>query len=143
VAPAPPPAPSELAAVPPDADRSPSGLAWRVLHAGHGDRHPSATSRVLVEYTGWTSDGRKFDSSRDRGRPVALPLEHLIAGWREGLPLMVVGEERRFWIPADLAYGKSPHAGRPAGMLVYDVELLAIDPPRTPPSSDRFQGAPP
>ncbi len=79
---------------------------------------------VRATRAGWTTDGRAFDSSIARGQPAKFPLKSVIAGWTEGLQLMVVGEERRFWIPEDLAYkGK---AGKPTGMLVFDVELLEI-----------------
>jgi FKBP-type peptidyl-prolyl cis-trans isomerase len=64
-----------------------------------------------------------FDSSVERGSTATFPLNQVIPGWTEGLQLMVVGEKRRFWIPADLAYGDS---GRVAGMLVFDVELFEI-----------------
>lgn len=119
------PAPPDVAAPPADAQRTPSGLASKVLQAGTGDRHPSATDTVRVHYTGWRSeDGEMFDSSVARGAPLAFPLNRVIAGWTEGVQLMVVGEKRRFWIPANLAYEGNPRG--PQGMLVFDVELLAI-----------------
>ena len=61
-----------------------------------------------------------------RGRPASFPLNRVIKGWTEGVQLMVEGEKRRFWIPAALAYGENPPPGAPAGMLVFDVELLKI-----------------
>lgn len=67
-----------------------------------------------------------FDSSRTRGQTAEFPLDRVIAGWTEGVQTMVVGEHKRFWIPAALAYGETPRAGAPAGMLVFDVELIAI-----------------
>jgi peptidylprolyl isomerase len=118
-------APPDVAAPPPDADVTASGLASRVLQAGTGTAHPSATDRVTVHYTGWTTDGERFDSSRERGEPATFPLNGVIAGWTEGVQLMVEGEHRRFWIPESLAYMGRP--GRPAGMLVFDVELIAIE----------------
>jgi peptidylprolyl isomerase len=96
----------------------------RVLKAGSGTRKPGASSVVTVHYTGWTTDGRAFDSSVARGQPAQFPVTRVIAGWTEGLQLMVEGEERRFWIPESLAYKGAP--GKPAGMLVFDVELLSI-----------------
>lgn len=117
-------APTDVAAPPADAERTDSGLASKVIEAGTGDAHPAETSRVRVHYTGWTTDGAEFDNSRTRGQPAVFPLNRVIAGWTEGLQLMVVGEQRRFWIPEDLAYQGRP--GAPAGMLVFDVELLAI-----------------
>ncbi len=119
-----PPPPPDVAAAPADAERSKSGLAWKVLEPGTGTRNPRAFSNVLVHYTGWTTDGKMFDSSYKRGKPVLLKVHEVIPGWTEGLRLMVEGESRRFWIPKNLAYrGQS---GKPEGMLVFDVELVQI-----------------
>ncbi len=115
------PAPDDVAASPEDAQKSDSGLSSRVLVKGTGSEHPSATSTVTVHYTGWTTDGKMFDSSVVRGQTSTFPLNRVIKGWTEGLQLMVVGERRRFWIPADLAYGEN---GRVPGMLVFDIELF-------------------
>ena len=115
------PAPDDVVAPPKDAQTSSSGLASKVLVKGTGSKHPSATSTVTVHYTGWTTDGTMFDSSVVRGQKSTFPLNRVIKGWTEGLQLMVVGEKRRFWIPADLAYGEN---GRVPGMLVFDVELF-------------------
>jgi peptidylprolyl isomerase len=96
-----------------------------VLTAGAGKEHPTATSRVTVHYSGWTRDGKLFDSSVTRGEPTSFSLNQVIKGWTEGLQLMVAGEKTRFWIPADLAYGDKPaRPGAPSGMLVFDIELL-------------------
>jgi FKBP-type peptidyl-prolyl cis-trans isomerase len=98
-----------------------------VLTAGKGKDHPTAASTVKVHYTGWTTDGKMFDSSMTRGEPAEFPLSGVIKGWTEGVQLMVVGEKRRFWIPEELAYGPVvPGSGRPGGLLVFDVELLEI-----------------
>ena len=119
------PAPPDVAAPPADAQRTPSGLASKVLQPGTGDRHPAATDTVRVHYTGWRAeDGEMFDSSVARGSPTAFPLNRVIPGWTEGVQLMVVGEKRRFWIPGNLAYEGNPRG--PQGTLVFDVELLAI-----------------
>lgn len=117
-------APSDVAAPPADAEVTASGLASKVLKAGTGTEHPTATSTVNVHYTGWTTDGKRFDSSVERGETISFPLNRVIAGWTEGVQLMVVGEKRRFWIPEALAYQGRP--GAPAGMLVFDVELFEI-----------------
>lgn len=117
-------APADVAEPPADAEKTESGLASKVLKEGDGEVHPTATSVVTVHYTGWTTDGERFDSSVARGQPTSFPLNQVIAGWTEGLQLMVVGEKRRLWIPEELAYRGMP--GRPAGMLVFDVELLEI-----------------
>jgi FKBP-type peptidyl-prolyl cis-trans isomerase len=65
-----------------------------------------------------------FDSSVQRGQPATFSLQGVIRGWTEGVQMMVEGEKRRFWIPEHLAYGGAP--GQPAGMLVFDVELINI-----------------
>jgi peptidylprolyl isomerase len=82
---------------------------------------------VRVHYTGWTTDGKMFDSSVMRGQPVAFGLSQVIKGWTEGVQLMKVGEKTRFWIPGNLAYGDTPtRPGAPAGTLVFDIELVEI-----------------
>jgi len=118
------PAPDDVAAPPADAERTASGLASRVIVEGSGSTHPVAMDTVEVHYTGWTTDGEMFDSSVARGETAEFPLTAVIAGWTEGVQLMVVGETRRLWIPEDLAYGG--RAGSPAGMLVFDVQLIRI-----------------
>jgi FKBP-type peptidyl-prolyl cis-trans isomerase len=128
------PPPDDVAAPPADAEKTESGLASKVLEPGKGTTHPAKTDLVTVHYTGWTTDGKMFDSSLSRGKPATFPLDKVIAGWTEGVQLMVAGEKRRFWIPEDLAYkGKE---GRPAGMLVFDVELISFKapPPKETPS---------
>jgi FKBP-type peptidyl-prolyl cis-trans isomerase len=123
-----PKAPADVKAAPADAEKTPSGLASKVLAPGTGKEHPAAADTVKVHYTGWTTDGVKFDSSLDRAQPVSFPLNQVIKGWTEGVQLMVVGEKRRFWIPGPLAYGDTPtRPGAPAGTLVFDVELISID----------------
>ncbi len=124
--PEPPKVPEDVAAVPSDAKRTATGLAYRVLEKGTGKRHPVATDTVEVHYSGWTTDGKMFDSSVARGSTTSFPLNGVIRGWTEGLQLMVEGEKTRFWIPAELAYGNNPGGGRPGGMLVFDVELIRI-----------------
>jgi FKBP-type peptidyl-prolyl cis-trans isomerase len=119
-----PPAPPDVAAPPADAERSPSGLAWKVLVPGTGTRHATATGAVKVHYTGWTTDGKMFDSSIPKGTPAVFRLDKVIPGWTEGIPLMVEGETRRFWIPKNLAYRGEP--GLPQGTLVFDVKLVEI-----------------
>src|ERR1700730_10569787 len=102
------PAPADVAAPPADAQVTASGLASKVLQPGTGSDHPLATDKVKVHYTGWTTDGKMFDSSVARGKPALFPLDKVIAGWTEGVQLMVEGETRRFWIPEKLAYGGRP-----------------------------------
>ena len=121
-----PKAPADVGAVPDDAKKTGSGLASKVIQKGTGSQNPTASSFVEVHYSGWTTDGKLFDSSVQRGEPSSFPLNGVIKGWTEGVQLMVEGEKRRFWIPADLAYGENPGGGRPGGMLVFDIELLKI-----------------
>jgi peptidylprolyl isomerase len=123
-----------VAAPPADAQTTASGLASKVLKAGTGTVHPGPSDRVKVDYTGWTSDGKMFDSSIARGKPAILPLDKVIAGWGEGLQLMVKGETRRLWIPAKLAYEGLPN--KPQGMLVFDVTLLDSQAPPPPAPAD-------
>jgi peptidylprolyl isomerase len=120
----PPSKPIDIAAPPPNATRTKSGLVYRVLRKGTGERHPKSSDTVVVHYTGWQPTGYMFDSSVMRGEPSELPLNAVIPGWREGLELMTEGEKARFWIPQDLAY--KGEAGKPLGMLVFDVELIKI-----------------
>jgi len=125
-------APADVKAPPANAAKTKSGLASRVLAPGTGTAHPASDDLVTVHYTGWTTDGKMFDSSVD-AEPATFPLDRVIAGWTEGVQLMVVGEKRRFWIPEDLAYKGRPE--RPKGMLVFDVELLSFtqSPSKPPP----------
>jgi FKBP-type peptidyl-prolyl cis-trans isomerase len=128
------PAPPDVAAAPADATKTASGLASKVLTPGTGKEHPGPTDKVKVHYTGWTKGGQMFDSSVTRGEPITFPLNGVIPGWTEGVQLMVVGEKRRFWIPAALAYGEHSRGGAPSGDLVFDVELLEITPAPKPPA---------
>jgi FKBP-type peptidyl-prolyl cis-trans isomerase len=132
--PAPIPPPSDVAAPPKDAATLPSGLASRVLQPGTGAAKPGPTDMVTVHYTGWTTDGKMFDSSIARNAPNTFPLDRVIKGWGEGVQLMTVGEKRRLWIPEVLAY--KGQAGRPAGMLVFDIELIEFMAPPTVPPPD-------
>ena len=117
-------APPDVAAPPADAERAAGGLATKVLKPGTGTRHPRPSDTVTVHYTGWTTDGKTFDSSVARAEPATFPLDQVIAGWTIGVGMMVEGEKRRLWIPQEMAYRGQP--GAPAGMLVFDVELLQI-----------------
>lgn len=130
-------APADVAAPPADAQKTASGLASKVLTAGTGTKHPKPEDKVTVHYSGWTKEGVLFDSSVERGESISFPLNGVIPGWTEGVQLMVEGEKRRFWIPAELAYGEKPRQpGAPAGQLTFDVELISIKeappPPETP-----------
>lgn len=128
------PTPADVAEAPADAVTTASGLASKVIEAGTGTNRPARTDRVTVDYTGWTTDGKMFDSSLTAGKPATFPLDKVIAGWTEGVQLMVAGETRRFWIPESLAYkGKE---GRPKGTLVFDVKLISFTEPPTQTPTD-------
>jgi peptidylprolyl isomerase len=119
------PAPPNVAAPPPGSLKTTSGLSTLVLQPGTGTRHPGPSDRVTVHYTGWTTDGKMFDSSVAQGQPAQFGVTEVIPGWTQGLEMMVEGEKRRFWIPGSLAYDGQP--GKPQGMLVFDVELIKIN----------------
>ena len=103
-----------MAAPPADAKKTASGLALKVLTPGTGKDHPGPEDKVKVHYTGWTTDGKMFDSSVQRGEPASFKVNGVIKGWTEGLQLMTTGEKARFWIPGKLAYGDTPAAARDA-----------------------------
>jgi len=117
--------PPDVAAPPADAERTESGIAYKVLKPGTGTRRPTQFDRVNVHYTGWRTNGRMFDSSVMAGAPQTLTLTDVIPGWTEGLQLMVEGDRTRFWIPEELAY--EGEVGSPLGMLVFDVDLIRIE----------------
>jgi len=104
-----------------------SGLQYEVITEGDGPR-PEASDQVTVHYRGTLLDGTEFDSSYSRGEPATFPLDRVIAGWTEGLQLMPVGSEYKFYIPSDLAYGPRGAGGAigPNATLVFEVELLEI-----------------
>ena len=106
-----------------------SGLQFIDVEVGTGDA-PQSGQTVEVHYTGWLTDGTKFDSSLDRGQPFSFLIGtgQVIAGWDEGVASMNVGGKRRLIIPPELAYGEGGYPGAiPANaQLIFDVELLAI-----------------
>ncbi len=105
-----------------------SGLQYKVLHEGTGTEHPLSTDKVTVHYHGTLIDGTVFDSSIERGEPIAFGLNQVIPGWTEGVQLMVIGEKTRFFIPSKLAYGnRSAGKIKPGSSLVFDVELIGIN----------------
>ena len=141
-APAPPPA---APAVSPNADyhfnylnsldpaqgwhRTLSGLRYRRIGGTGSGPHPAPTDTVTIHYVGRFIDGRVFDSSRARNEPATFPLNRLIKGWQEGVPMMRVGETWEFVIPAAIAYGDRDRPPIPPGStLLFDIELIAIPP---------------
>jgi len=120
----PPKAPPDVAAPPAHALKTPKGVSYVVLEAGGGGPHPKGIEKVKVNYTGWTTDGKRFDSSIPEGVPREFEVGGVVAGWTDVLLLMSVGDTWRIWIPEALAYKGAPQ--RPAGMLVFDLELIEI-----------------
>lgn len=108
---------------------TPSGLKYVDLVEGTGAM-PQTGQTVIVHYTGTLTDGRKFDSSRDRNQPFSFPIGagRVIKGWDEGLSTMKVGGQRQLIIPPDLGYGARGAGGviPPNATLIFDVELLDI-----------------
>ncbi len=108
---------------------TPSGLQYEDQVVGHG-ASPSPRQTVTVHYTGWLTDGNKFDSSVDRGKPFnfQIGVGQVIKGWDEGVATMKIGGKRRLVIPADLGYGSRGAGGLipPGATLVFDVELIDV-----------------
>ncbi len=106
----------------------PSGLQYIVLKEGKGAK-PTINDRIRVHYTGKLIDGTIFDSSYQRNEPAEFIVGQVIPGWVEGLQLMSVGSKWRLFIPEDLAYGSRAQGSiKPFSTLIFDVELLAINP---------------
>ena len=127
--------PAALTKPDPTAARTPSGLFTKKLESGVGTRKPGPASRVLLNYTLWTSDGKTFDSTYSRKRPTAFMLDRVLPAFSEGVQQMVEGEKRMFWIPEALGGAQWP--GSPKGLLVFEVDLLTIMP------DDAIQPTPP
>lgn len=104
----------------------PSGMQYEVLVQGEGDR-PSSREKVTTHYHGTLINGKVFDSSVERGLPATFPVNGVIKGWQEALPMMPVGSKWKLYIPHDLAYGLRNMPNIPAGsVLIFEVELIAI-----------------
>jgi FKBP-type peptidyl-prolyl cis-trans isomerase FkpA len=108
---------------------TPSGLKYEEIKQGDGDV-ATAGKTVSVHYTGWLTNGKKFDSSKDRGQPFEFPLGggRVIKGWDEGVQGMKVGGVRKLTIPPELGYGSRGAGGAipPDSTLVFEVELLKV-----------------
>ena len=110
----------------------PSGLQYKIITAGTGPK-PTPEDVVVCNYRGTLVDGTEFDSSYKRGEPIKIPVGQVqvIKGWTEAIQLMPVGSKWQLYIPADLAYGERGAPGSPIGpnsTLIFDVELLSIEP---------------
>jgi FKBP-type peptidyl-prolyl cis-trans isomerase len=103
-----------------------SGVQYRVIKKGNGKK-PSATDTVKVHYKGTLVDGKEFDSSYKRNEPMTFPVNGVIRGWQEILPMMPVGSTWNVVIPPEMAYGpRGQGAIGPNSTLVFDIELLSI-----------------
>jgi|HubBroStandDraft_6_1064221.scaffolds.fasta_scaffold323486_1 FKBP-type peptidyl-prolyl cis-trans isomerase FklB len=112
----------------------PSGLQYKIIKEGTGPK-PTAEDTVLCHYRGTLVDNTEFDSSYKRGEPLKIPVGGVIKGWTEAIQLMPVGSKWQLYIPSDLAYGERGAPGSPIGpnsALVFDVELISIEPKAAP-----------
>ncbi len=117
---------------PSDATVLPDGLAYKILTPGTGTLHPKLSDTVTANYSLWKADGRFLESTCTAGpcKPATFPLGKLIPGWQEMIPMMTVGEKVQLWLTSDLAYGDPPRKpNRPAGALVFEIELVGIGNP--------------
>lgn len=109
----------------------PSGLQYKVVRSGPADgAKPQAGDEVKVHYEGKLIDGKVFDSSYDRGAPAAMPLDGLIKGWQEALPMMRPGDEWILYVPPELGYGAEGGGGEipPGAALIFRIELIGFLP---------------
>ena len=107
----------------------PNGIQYEILVAGKDTSKPTLKDKVRCHYHGTLIDGTVFDSSVQRGEPISFPLNGVIKGWQETLPLMTIGSKWRIFIPSELAYGErqaGPMIG-PGSTLIFEVELLGIE----------------
>lgn len=110
--------------------RTPSGLRYRKVSGRAPGPRPAVTDTVTIHYVGTFIDGRTFDSSVARGEPATFPLNRLIRGWQEGVPMMAVGDRYEFAIPYTLAYGANGRGEIPGGAtLLFTIDLIGIAPP--------------
>jgi FKBP-type peptidyl-prolyl cis-trans isomerase len=135
------PPPADVAQPPADAvhtfrEKSTAALASRVLSPGSGTSHPGPRDIVTVSYTAWTADGTTIDASSVRETPSRWNVDRLMEGLRLGIPLMVAGEKRRLWIPQEMANAWTKSA------LVFDVELLRVEPVANAPTAAELVGPP-
>ncbi|MBO5468059.1 MAG: FKBP-type peptidyl-prolyl cis-trans isomerase [Prevotella sp.] len=105
----------------------PKGIYYKVISEGNNDgKHPTPRSIITAHYSGWTINGKKFDSSRG-GAPLAIRLCDLIDGWIIAMQQMCVGDKWEIYIPSEMGYGKFSQPGIPAGStLIFEIELISI-----------------
>ena len=122
-------APADVAAIPADAVVNEAGIGIRIIQEGDGENYPTLDDDITIHYTGWTTDGEMFDSSRLRGEPSTFPLGRLIEGWKLSVPSLSKGTRALIWIPGDLGYDlRLDRPDAPKGMLVFDIELFDFVP---------------
>lgn len=114
----------------------PSGLQYRVIRSGPAaGPHPARGDEIKVHYEGKLVDGTVFDSTLASGQPAVMPLDHLVPGWMEALPLMRPGDEWELFIPSSLGYGDEGAGGGqipPGAVLIFKLQLLGVLPqPKT------------
>lgn len=105
----------------------PKGIYYKVISEGNNDgKHPTPRSIITAHYSGWTINGKKFDSSRG-GAPLAVRLCDLIEGWIIAMQQMCIGDKWEIYIPSEMGYGKFSQPGIPGGStLIFEIELIAI-----------------
>ena len=115
----------------------PSGLQYKILKAGTGPK-PTAEDSVVCDYRGTLIDGKEFDSSYKRGKPLTIPVSGVIKGWTEAMLLMPVGSKWQLFLPADLGYGNQAMGPdiQPGSTLIFEVELHSIEPKAEAPKAD-------
>ena len=108
---------------------TPTGLEYKDLKKGTGEAARRGDF-VVVHYTGWLTDGKKFDSSKDQGEPFSFKLGvgEVIKGWDEGVDGMMAGGQRKLWVPPHLAYGRQGALPEipPNAELIFEIELLDL-----------------
>jgi len=104
-----------------------SNLFYVIDREGDGS-YPNPTDNVTVHYKGYFLDGKEFDSSYKRGEPATFPLNRVVTGWQEGIPLFSRGGAGKLFIPSNLGYGRTPPPGIPVNAaLIFDIEILKIN----------------
>ena len=108
----------------------PSGVQYKVLEDGHGEKSPTIASDVTLQYRGAFLDGTVFDNTYDRGQPVTFPVDQMIRGWQQVITRMHVGDHWQVFIPPQMAYGERGQPPRigPNEALVFDIRLLDTKP---------------
>ncbi len=113
----------------------PSGLQYRVIRSGPpAGPHPAEGDEIKVHYEGRLVDGTVFDSTLASGQPAVMPLDHLVPGWMEALPLMRPGDEWELFLPSTLGYGDRGAGGQipPGAVLIFKLQLIGVLPqPKT------------